>query len=305
MLTLRQIEVIRAIMTSGSMVGAAALLNVSTPGISRLIKHTESVLGIQLFVRHRGRYVPTQEAQAIFEQINAIHQKIEDLNFVIGQIGRGKDFSLNIGSTPSIGHVMVPAAVKRLHDRYPSLSLGVDLLKIEEVRDYLLLGRGDLVAISSCFEHPNITFTKLAAGELFCIVPVDHPLAAREAISVKEIARYPLVGIEPQDPYGRIIAQVFEKNDQPFTISIRARFGATVCALVQSGAGISVMDEFSISGGTFPGLRAVRLVEPSRFQTYVATRSDMPLSLYGMEFIKLLRREMQKGWHGRRSAAAT
>ena len=64
MLTLRQIEVIRALMTSGIMTSAATILNVSTPGISRLIKHTGSSLGIRLFVRHRGRYVPTPEARA-------------------------------------------------------------------------------------------------------------------------------------------------------------------------------------------------------------------------------------------------
>ena len=295
MLTLRQIEVIRALMTSGTMSGAAAILNVSTPGISRLIKHIGSSLGVRLFVRHRGRYVPTSEARAMFEQINEVYQKIEDLSFVIEKIGRGENFSLNIGSTPSIGHFMVPSAVKMLQDKYKSLSLGVDLLKIEEVRDYLLLGKGDLVAMSSRFDHPNITFATLPEGRLFCIVPLDHALAAREVISVREIARHPLVGIEPHDPYGRIIAEVFEKHGQPFTISVRARFSQTVCALVRSGAGIAVIDEFSISGGAFPELRAIRLAEATSFKTYVALRADTPLSIFGSEFIKLLRQAMRKG----------
>jgi DNA-binding transcriptional LysR family regulator len=38
MLTLRQIEVIRAVMVAGTINGAAKLLNVSAPGISRLMK---------------------------------------------------------------------------------------------------------------------------------------------------------------------------------------------------------------------------------------------------------------------------
>ena len=42
MLTLRQIEVIRAIMVTGTIGGAARLLNVSSPGISRVMKHAES-----------------------------------------------------------------------------------------------------------------------------------------------------------------------------------------------------------------------------------------------------------------------
>jgi len=42
MLTLRQIEVIRAIMATGTVGGAARLLNVSSPGISGVTKHASS-----------------------------------------------------------------------------------------------------------------------------------------------------------------------------------------------------------------------------------------------------------------------
>ena len=57
MLTLRQIEVIRAVMVAGSVAGAARMLNVAQPGVSRTMKHLETVLGIKLFVRKGGRYV--------------------------------------------------------------------------------------------------------------------------------------------------------------------------------------------------------------------------------------------------------
>ncbi|HJZ42419.1 MAG TPA: shikimate dehydrogenase [Hyphomicrobiaceae bacterium] len=70
MLTLRQIEVIRAIMITGSVGGAARLLNVSSPGISRVMKHAEALLGLKLFSKKGGRYTPTREASDIFTQIN-------------------------------------------------------------------------------------------------------------------------------------------------------------------------------------------------------------------------------------------
>ena len=43
MMTLRQVEVIRAVMVTGTIGGAAKLLNVSAPGISRLVKYTERI----------------------------------------------------------------------------------------------------------------------------------------------------------------------------------------------------------------------------------------------------------------------
>ena len=83
MMTLRQIEVIRAVMVSGTIGGAAKLLNVSAPGISRLVKYTEKSLGIRFFQRQNGRYFPTPEAQNIFEQINGVYKKVDDLTEII------------------------------------------------------------------------------------------------------------------------------------------------------------------------------------------------------------------------------
>ena len=89
MLTLRQIEVIRAIMVTGTIGGAAKLLGVSAPGISRVMKHTETTFGMRLFVRRQGRYAPTPEAKEIFSQIYAVYDKVEDLQFVIKRLEKG------------------------------------------------------------------------------------------------------------------------------------------------------------------------------------------------------------------------
>ena len=49
-MTLRQVEVVRAIMVAGTIAGAARLMKVAQPGVSRTMKHLETTLGIKLFV---------------------------------------------------------------------------------------------------------------------------------------------------------------------------------------------------------------------------------------------------------------
>src|SRR5260370_4463605 len=147
MMTLSQVEVIRAVMVTGTIGGAAKLLNVSAPGISRMVKYTETSLGIRFFQRQNGRYFPTPEAQNIFEQINGVYKKVDDLTEIISKIGRGALSELRIGSVPSISQVMVPRAIERVRRRYPELRIDINILNIEEAVDYLLLRRGDYVAI--------------------------------------------------------------------------------------------------------------------------------------------------------------
>ena len=112
MMTLRQVEVVRAVMVTGTIGGAAKLLNVSAPGISRLVKYTEKSLGIRFFQRQNGRYYPTPEAQTIFEQINGVYKKVDDLSEIISKIGRGALSELRIGSVLSISQVMVRRAIE-------------------------------------------------------------------------------------------------------------------------------------------------------------------------------------------------
>ena len=78
---------------------------------------------------------------------------------------------------------MAPLAVADLRRRYPDLLIDLDILKLEDAIDFLLLGRGEVAAVSSRLEHPAITFEPLAQGQLFCIVAEAHPLASRTRIS--------------------------------------------------------------------------------------------------------------------------
>lgn len=57
-ISLKQLEYFQGVMAAGTVSGAAALLNVSQPNVSRMLKYTESRLGIRLFERCKGRLQP-------------------------------------------------------------------------------------------------------------------------------------------------------------------------------------------------------------------------------------------------------
>lgn len=294
MLTLRQIEVIRAILVTGTVGGAAKLLNVSSPGISRVMKHAEQMAGIRLFSRESGRYSPTREAAAIFAQINDVYDKVGDLQYVISRMTRGTGAELKIGSVPSIGHVMVPRAIADLRRAFPSLLIDVDILKIEEAIDYLLLGKGEIVAVSYRIDHPMLQCDPLAGGKLKCIVPAGHDLAGQASVPVADVVKYNLIGIDPNDPYGRIMANLFAARSLSYDVTIRARFGSTVCALVSAGLGVAVIDEFTLAGGNWPAVHVLDIDEDTSFQTYTAHRRDAALSTYATRFTAALRARMTR-----------
>ena len=65
----RQIEAFRAVFQTGSMTAAGALIGVTQPAISRLIRDLEGEIGWSLFDRSAGKLIPTADAIALFREV--------------------------------------------------------------------------------------------------------------------------------------------------------------------------------------------------------------------------------------------
>ena len=289
MLTLRQIEVLRAIMVTGSVAGAAKLLNVSAPGISRLMKFTEDTLKVPLFNRRHGRYVPTPESRNIFDLLDNIHRKLEDLQSAIDRLGSGAGRELGVALMPNIAGGTVPRAVQHVKARFPAITMAVDVVTSGETVDYLLLGRGEVVATFERLDHSIIDFVQVATSRLVCLAPMDGEHALVGEVSPAEIARHPLVGVDPADRYGRAMTEIFRREELPFHMSVHTRLGGTVASLVAAGLGIAIVDEFALTPGETTGCRQLPIRTDASLPIYAAFRSDTGLSAYAECFIDFLR----------------
>lgn len=291
-LTLRQVEVIRAVMMAGTIQGAATLLGVSAPGISRLVKHTEETLGLRLFERKAGLFVPSREAQGIFEIVHQVHRQVENLNAAVTRLSKGEDVTLSFACAPSIAQFIAARAIRSVRARFPDLFIDLNILKIEEAMDYLLLERGEFVIMSSAIDNPALANEPLARGRLVAIVPDGHPLAAQAAISVSDLAQEPFVGVEPGDPYGAALAAPFREAGIEPRYTMRGRFAQTVVSLVRHGLGVAVIDEFSVAEVYMPGITRRPLKEAAGITAWAVTKEGRHLSSFAEFAVSRLRREL-------------
>lgn len=293
-LTLRQIEVIRAVMMAGTIQGAAKLLRVSPPGISRLVKHMEESLGVRLFQRKAGLFVPSNEAHAIFEIMHQVYRQVENLNVAVSSLQKGKDVRLSFASAPSIGQFVAARTLRRVQQRFPDLFIDLNILKIEETLDFLLLERGEFVLMSSAIDNAALVSRPLATGRILAIVPQGHPLAMKEAISVHELVKERLIGVDLTDPYGATLARPFRDAGIEPRYNIRGRFAQTVVSLVRHGLGVAVIDEFSVAEVFFSGFVRRPLVEPASITAYVVSKQGRQMSSFADYAIAAFRTEFDE-----------
>lgn len=292
-LTLRQVEVIRAVMIAGTIQGAADLLHVSAPGVSRLIRHAEDSLGVRLFERKAGIFVPAPEARTLFEMLHLVHRQMEHLNKALDDLQQGRDFALSFASAPSIAQFIAARAIRGLRQRFPDLRIDLNILKIEETLDYLLLEQGEFVMMSSPVENPAVDNTALARGRIVAILPEGHPLAAQPVVSVHDLVRHPFIGVDPRDPYGEILARPFREAGLDPVHAMRGRFAQTTVSLVRHGLGVAVIDEFSVAEVYMPGLVRRPLKEKAAITAWVVQKKGRTLSGFAEHAISRFKRELQ------------
>ncbi|OZI74042.1 LysR family transcriptional regulator [Bordetella genomosp. 12] len=291
---LRQMEAFRAVMLTGSMNGAARLLFVSQPAVSRLIGHAEQTLGLQLFERDKGKLTPTSEAQRLFQEIGPWFDEALRIDELARDLAARPEGALNLCSSPSLALNFLPPVLARYLNEHPDVRVKYHTTLLSDMA-HELLGRKVELAISVLpIDHPNLVVEPFASGQMVCILPLDHPLAAQEAVGLEELARERLVLYHRNIPFGQLVAAAFQRAGVPWRPAVDIVRAELACALVGSGAGVAIVDEFSVGGKGWPGVvvRPLRQSIPLAL-SLVRSRFERP-SRHVQRFVRMLKAHVQQ-----------
>ena len=281
---------------TGTVSGAAKLMNVSQPNVSRMLKYLEGRLGLNLFERHGGRLLATQEAHTLFHDVDSVHNHLVSLDESIRRISAGEGGRFCIGTSPSLGRYVVPRVLAEIRAKYPSAALRVDVLSVAQISDYLSFGQGEFACTIFPIEHPNIETLPMTEGRLMCVLRKNHRLARSRTITARSLAEN-VIGFDSGTPHGDVAQEFFRQAGIKPKFPIIVRFAETACALVEQGLGVALVDEFTSAGPAFPSLSAVPVKCPSPFRIYLHRHREHATSILGSEFCELMRR-----WDGAANA---
>lgn len=287
-LNLRQIEVFRAFMLTGSVSGASQLLHVSQPAVSRLLSYTESRLGFALFERIKGRLYPTPEARQLFLEVESVYQGVQRVNETAGNLLEKRAVTLRVCCSPSLSQTLLPRALAYLGLRYPDLRIYLDTQNSADLIQTLLTQRFEVGVSIQPIEHPNLECHPLRDSRMVVAMAKDHRLAQRTVLTLGDIAEERLIAYRPDTPLGILLAAAFRKAGQSMKRVIEVRHTHTACSLAQSGAGVAIVDGLSIMGGNWPHI-VTRPLKPRIAIRVCAVHSRFhPLSMIGRELLALL-----------------
>jgi DNA-binding transcriptional LysR family regulator len=293
-LNLRQIEIFRAVMTTGSISGASQLLFVSQPAVSRLLSHTEQRVGFALFERIKGRLYATPEAKKLFHEVEAVYQAVQRVNDLASDLSRNRSGILNIVSSPSVGQMLIPEALALFQAAHRDVKITFQCLGYEHLKERLLHRQADLGMIILPMEHPSLEVTPLCRNRLVCILPYNHELTRRATLTLADLRPFPLISYDKATPMGGTVARMYQEAEEPLAAAIEVGSPQNACSLVQMGAGVALVDEFSVRSWAASSQIVVRPVAnaPILQASLVHMRFEPPSQLT-LAFIAQLRAVLQ------------
>lgn len=286
LLNFRQLEVFRAIMIAKTVSGAAELLYVSQPGISRLLKHMEIKLGISLFERHKGRLVPTPEGEELFRELEPIYRRIEDLDVTIKRITRPDNLQVQIACSPSLSNYVIPWLIARVRQKIPGVQIKLESLPNEEIADYLVQRRIDFALGYRDLDHPLITAEPSIPVSLECVVPREHPLAQLDSVDFSDMLEYEMVTFYPETMIGDHLRRACESLGREPKMSAMVRYADDACTMVEQGLGISLNYQYTVTAGRFPTLTTIPIANTLQ-RLYFLRHNGISMSNKVREFYEL------------------
>lgn len=258
---LRHIEVFHAVMQAGSLSGAASLLNISQPAASKMLAQAEHSLGVALFKRLPSGLKPTPEALLLFQETKTLHVSLDRVRQLARNLASHPGGMLRIGCIPSLGLSVVPAAVAAFARQCPDVSINIRTENQQTLSALLLAQEIDIGIAFEPEEMAGIAIEELGRARAVLFGP-SAEWAAKDAIHLRDLDFAKGVSLDSADPLGAIIGRAlenFDRSERAPIIEVKTYYLAR--ALVESGAGFTVIDEYTAQAGNERFV--VRPIEPA------------------------------------------
>jgi DNA-binding transcriptional LysR family regulator len=250
---------------------AAARLGIAQPPLSQQIRRLEDKVGYALFSRGTGPVTLTHVGRELLPAARRALADLADGLAAARAVGSGRVGHLRIGFAASLALTVLPGLLRTFRQRFPDVRL--DIHEMTTAPQIAAL-HDKIIDVGLLREPPSdeteLGFKTVLTEPFMAVLPSAHPLAPQRTIPLAQLAESPFVlmprGVAPQF-HDQIINLCTAAGFTP-QVAQHAVEWQTVCALVESGLGVSLAPA-SIRRIRLKGV-VYRRIEPNAARTRVA-----------------------------------
>ncbi|SLM61308.1 MULTISPECIES: LysR family transcriptional regulator [Dickeya] len=288
---LRHIEVFQAITQAGTISGAARLLNVSQPNVSRVLNHAEQQLGFALFERRPQGLVPTVEGQRLMPEIERLYHHLQEITALTEQIRQGQHQTLRLGAAHAFGQMIVAPAMVAFQQQAPRVRMELVTEHFCTLCQNIQQQQLDLALVFGQQVPPDLLAEPLCQSRMVAILPKESP--QQGPVSLEWLCHNNLLMMQQQDPLGQVVHRALRDRHLKPAASLYIKTYSVIADMVLAGGGTGIVDLFTAR--RYAGqLKIVPISQPLPFEVMLISRRDIPQSREMLQLKQVLKNQCRE-----------
>jgi DNA-binding transcriptional LysR family regulator len=225
---------------------AAEALNTSQPSLSQQIRILEDELGVALFERTKRRVHLTRAGAVYLSGVRHVISEVDAYGRQAREAQAGLRGSLSVGTNGMVMIEHMPRVVRRFRADFPDVDLSLTILRSPDLVGALRAGRVELAFSTDVESEGELAVQHLWTLPFQVVLPVDHPLAAREQVRLRELDGETLITHPRRGGAGansQVMALCREQGFTPKAITEVPEIAdlETLIGLVACGLGVTIL----------------------------------------------------------------
>lgn len=193
MLDLRRLQVLAAVVDTGSVTAAATRLGFTPSSVSQQVSALERETGVALLEKHGRGIRPTQAGVLLAEHATTVLRAVSDAEDAMHDLREGRTGRVRIMSFSSAGDSLLPAAVAHLRRTQPGLHVATTIGETDQAYEALRAHQIEVALVLEPFgagAAPNDDLVRLHLLDdpYRAMLPEGHRLAGERSIELTDLA---------------------------------------------------------------------------------------------------------------------
>ena len=232
-----------------SFTATAKTLRLTQAAVSQRVQALERALDTALFTRHGGHVALTAAGRKLYNHA----QRILDLHREARRAICGRELPLTgdlfVAASSIPGEHLLPALLSSFGRMHPHIRVHASVSDSMKVVAQVERGEASLGLVGRKAARPSLVYRHFASDRMVLVVPPDHPLSRRRKLSVKQLARFPLILREAGSGLRICLEKALDNagiSVSELNVSFELGSNEAIKRSVLEGAGVAVLSTYAV-----------------------------------------------------------
>ncbi|MBS0454140.1 MAG: LysR family transcriptional regulator [Proteobacteria bacterium] len=271
---------------AGSIVRAAQQEHIAASALSRRLADLEHAFGTPLLIRSPRGIALTEAGHLVLERGERFDDELQSLMRDVQILGGEIRGTVRLYANVSAVIGFLPERLRAFMQQYPGVEVS---LQENDTRDVIRACLDDLADVGVGVDMPvpaGLDAWPFASDPLQVVVPADHPLGKRKALSFAQALEHSLIGVHQGGALDRSLHERAAALRRPFAPTVSVSSFDAVCRMIEAGLGIAIIPRSAAAAyAGNPRFARLALDEPwamRELKLYALRKSPRPRAVDAM-----------------------